>query len=860
VAARTQRKRSDAPSLPAHRLLLALDVRTWAGPTIAQAGRRYALLGRVERLRLAPSGRLLEARVRSHAPVPYRVQVWVEGETLASRCTCAAPERPACQHGVAAIETLRFPLAPPPGGARRRRGPQRQGRGRVIQPGEAQTGYLLYGGFERTLTREERVAAAEAEECGQRRQRARRERAAVEPLPAAPGPARFEVAERGAAAPLRVALGGPRGERASCTCEDFGTSELGTCQHVERARAWSARRPKCTPGPGLSIWWRPRRWTDERPEPLREIRLDSSGAAPTDGLGRHFDAEGWLCEPAPGREPVEWAEEALAAAAAQAAASGVALDVDPLVRARIDDAREEHALVRARSTIEPTDPAWRELARGLGIALHPYQEVGATFLARRGRAMLADDMGLGKTVQAIAAALVLRRSAGARRALVVCPASLKHQWRREILKACGEEAWVVEGPQAARLAAYRSFRCGFLVLNYELLLRDLEPLRASAPDLVILDEAQRIKNWDTKTARAAKRLGSRHAFILTGTPLENRLLELHSLVEFLHPRALGPRWRLMPFHAVLDPEGRVIAYEGLEVLRRRLDGYFLRRDRREVLDQLPERTETTFWSELTPAQRRPYRRCAATIGRLLSRGTGALGAGDVRVLLQSLTGMRILCNALAQQEWERFATRLADPAPPTRTELRALGSPKLEEFARVLEGLLDDCDAKIVVFSQWERMARLAEFVARDALARRELRGEIFHGRLGGAERERILASFRDDPQHHVLFSTDAGGLGLNLQDSASIVVQLEVPWNPAVLEQRIGRVHRLGQRRGVRVLHFVTRGAIEERIRQVLEAKRALFDGLLGSEVDRIDLDEGHRSGLVREVRALLESPDGAS
>ncbi len=124
-----------------------------------------------------------------------------------------------------------------------------------------------------------------------------------------------------------------------------------------------------------------------------------------------------------------------------------------------------------------------------------------------------------------------------------------------------------------------------------------------------------------------------------------------------------------------------------------------------------------------------------------------------------------------------------------------------------------------------------------------------------------MLASFRDDPRHHVLFSTDAGGLGLNLQDSASIVVHLEVPWNPAVLEQRIGRVHRLGQRRGVRVLSFVTRGAIEERMLQVVEAKRALFDGLLGTDHDRVEIDESRRAGLVRQVRTLVgEAPPGAS
>jgi len=852
---RSARKASDAPKLPAHRLLLAADVRDWAGDLVGQAGRRHALLGRVERLRLAPNGKLLEARVRGHGPVPYRVEVWVDGDLLSSRCTCPEAASPVCKHAVAAIEALRFPLVPPPAGAKRRRGPQRQGRGRVIQPADAQTGYLLYGGSERTLTRDERVAEAEAEERAQRRHRARRDRAKVVPLPGDDGPPRFDVAERGADVPARVVLRGAKRDVASCTCDDFATSELGTCRHVERVRAWAARRPKEPIPRRVSVSWRPRRWTDEPPEPLHEIRVDHD-APEAEPLAAYFDAEGWLRAVAAGRTPDEWADEALAAAAACARARGIELDVDPVVGIRIDAARAERAGAAARSSVEPGDPIWREVVSRLGFALHPYQEIGATFLARRGRAMLADDMGLGKTVQAIAATLVLRRTAGARRALVVCPASLKHQWRREIDKSCGEIAVVVEGPAATRLAAYRAWTDGFLVLNYELLLRDLEPLRAIAPELVILDEAQRIKNWHTQTARAVKRLESPHAFILTGTPLENRLLELHSLVEFLHPRALGPRWRLLPFHAVVGPEGRVIAYEGLEVLRRRLDGYFLRRDRREVLHQLPERTETTFWTGMTPAQRRPYRRCSAVLGKLVAR-RAALGPAEVRAMLQALTHMRILSNALAQHDWARVAARLADPAPPTRAEIRALGSPKLEEFARVLEDLLDDCDGKVVVFSQWERMVRLASFVARDALARRELHGAVFHGGLVASERERILASFRDDPRHHVLFSTDAGGLGLNLQDSASIVAHLEVPWNPAVLEQRIGRVHRLGQRRGVRVLHFVTRGAIEERIRQVVEAKRALFEGLLGSDADRIEIGEPRRSSLVRQVRTLLAGSD---
>jgi SNF2 family DNA or RNA helicase len=482
----------------------------------------------------------------------------------------------------------------------------------------------------------------------------------------------------------------------------------------------------------------------------------------------------------------------------------------------------------------------------------PYQLEGIKALLARETLLLADDMGLGKTVQAIVAALLLRRAVGAEKALVVCPASLKHQWRREIEKACGERAVVVEGPRAQRAEAYRSFQGGFLVINYELVLKDLEVLRAGGVDLVVLDEAQRIKNWDTKTAQAVKRLETPFAFILTGTPLENRLVELHSLVEFLHPRALGPRWRLLPFHSVTDPRGRVLAYEGLDVLRERLRGFFLRRERRTVLHQLPDRTDNAFWTGMTLAQRRPYREHAGTVASLLQKSP-VLGPMEVRRMLRALTSMRILCNAYAQYAWERFESRVLSGEPATENDLRLAGSPKLEELCHVFDDLLEEQGAKVVVFSQWERMLRLAHWALRGALDARGARAEVFHGGLDSRARGRMLEDFREDPSFRVLLSTDAGGLGLNLQEAASIVVNLEVPWNPAVLEQRIGRVHRIGQVRGVRVLHFVTKGAIEERVLRVVEGKRALFEGLLTEEADTVVFDPTGRDSFVEQVRTLV-------
>jgi superfamily II DNA or RNA helicase len=840
--------------VPADPLLLQLDLPAWAGPRIARGGRRDALLGRVETLRLSLDGRTVEARVRGNRPLPYQVSIELHDSSAQAHCTCSSELSGPCRHAVAALEALRFPPSPS-GGGRRRAGRVPAGRGRIIQPAAPAPGYMIIGGAERTRSRDERIRAARDDERLACRHRARRERARVDPLETNGGPPRWHVAPRNGSPSRIVTLRGRDGGHYACTCDVYLENELRTCSHVERVKNWQARQRKrerrTVPPDILSVWCCPREWPERVPSPLCEIRIAPPSEGLPEPLERFFGKDGWLLAPPEGRAPSSWARAACAAARRVTLRNDWRWDLDLAAGDRIADAAADERLARRRTEASEDETAWRETLGRIRMRLHPYQEKGARFLARTGRAFLADDMGLGKTVQAVAATLLLRERAALRRALVVCPASLKHQWRYEIAKSCGEEACVVDGPRAERLEAYRRWNDGFLILNYELTLRDLEAIRRTAADLVILDEAQRIKNWSTKTAQAVKQLQSPHAFVLTGTPLENRLLELHSLVEFLHRRAAGPRWRLLPFHAVTEPRGRVIAYEGLDVLRGRLKGFFLRRERREVQHQLPERTDNTFWTGMSPAQLQPYRRHASAAAAVLSRGQ-PLRPRDVRALLRALTSMRILCNAYAQYDWERHAPGLRRGG----VDARALHSPKLEEFARVLDDVLDDSGRKVLVFSQWERMLRLAHAVARDPLDRRDLRAEVFHGGLGSAARAEMLDAFRRDPEFRVMFSTDAGGLGLNLQE-ASVVVHLEVPWNPAVLEQRIGRVHRMGQQRSVQVLHFVTKGMIEERVLQVVQGKRALFEGLLVDGRDEIILDEPVGSGWVERARTLLGDAD---
>jgi hypothetical protein len=221
--------------------------------------------------------------------------------------------------------------------------------------------------------------------------------------------------------------------------------------------------------------------------------------------------------------------------------------------------------------------------------LLPYQLDGIAFAAGAGRAILADEMGLGKTVQGIGVAELLAREVGIRKVLIVCPASLKSHWRSEIARFCGRSTEIVGGPATERARAY-SGDAFFTVCNYEQILKDILHVEKTPWDLIILDEGQRIKNWQAKTSRVIKGLASRFALVLTGTPLENRLDDLHSVAAFVDPHRLGPNFRFQHRHQRRDEDGVLRGFKNLDDLRERLQPILLRRTRASVKLELPPRT------------------------------------------------------------------------------------------------------------------------------------------------------------------------------------------------------------------------------------------------------------------------------
>lgn len=617
----------------------------------------------------------------------------------------------------------------------------------------------------------------------------------------------FAVTNPQSRSSYRVTIRGSQPGDNACTCGDFVTNTLGTCKHVEftlgvlerkhgRKALAAAYQPRCSE---VYLQYGHRRVVRFRPG--RDCPAELARLA-----GRWFDDEGCLAA-----DRVAELDDFLSRAAANESELRVTDDVLAFA-AEVRDAAARQARLRELFPRGTRSAAFNKLLR---VPLYEYQREGALFAARAGRCLIGDEMGLGKTVQAIAAVEILTRVCGVERVLVVCPTSLKHQWQREIDRFAGREAAIIGGMRPAREAAFASESL-FKIMNYDTVHRDLDLIRGWSPDVVILDEAQRIKNWSTRTARSVKQIVSPYAIVLTGTPLENRLEELVSIVQFVDRHRLGPTFRLLDEHQVRDEVGRVVGYRGLDKLGQSLASVLIRRSKSAVLAQMPDRIDQTLFVPMTDAQRELHDENRDIVAKIVAkwRRCRFLSERDQRLLMIALQNMRMSCDS----------SYLVNPP-------HDFGH-KADELAILLGELLEEPDTKVVVFSQWVRMHEL--IVRR--LAERGWGHVLFHGGVPGPKRKDLIERFRGDPDCRLFLSTDAGGVGLNLQ-FASVVVNMDLPWNPAVLEQRVGRVHRLGQSRPVRVVNLVAQGTIEQGMLGLLDFKRGLFAGVLDGGAPQVML-----------------------
>jgi superfamily II DNA or RNA helicase len=662
----------------------------------------------------------------------------------------------------------------------------------------------------------------DARALAERRQRAEEEPMKVRIAPGADGPwADYTVSSALSGKSYRVALRGRAQGQSYCSCPDFRRNHLGTCKHVLRVLRFAAKKF----GAALDRPW--------RPDALAiHARYDGELRLALDIPSRLKPALRPLLEPWRGRE----------------VGSGPAMrELFELIRTltRMDEEfilypdaeeflnAELHQLGLAELVAEiRANPAAHPLRTGLLRAeLLPYQLDGVAFAAGCGRAVLADEMGLGKTIQGVGVAELLARHAGVRRVLVVCPASLKSQWRNEVQKFSGRSVQLISGKLAERAALYQG-EAFFTVCNYEQVLRDYLEIERTHWDMIILDEAQRIKNWEAKTSRIIKGLRSRFALVLTGTPLENRLDDLYSVVEFIDPRRLGPAYRFINTYRVATDTGRVTGFKNLAHLRERLKPILLRRTRHSIALDLPPRSTELVRIPPTDEQLQLHGAHMTVVHQITNK--------------KFLTQMDLLRlqKALLMARMSADGTVLVDKQPPGF-------SSKLERLAELLENLQQEPERKIIVFSEWTTMLNQIAPILK--------RLDMGYVRLDGAvpqkQRQALVNEFQTNPDCRVFLTTNAGSTGLNLQ-AADTVINVDLPWNPALLEQRIARAHRMGQKRPVQVYLLVTEGTIEEGLLLTLSAKHELAAAVLDPDSD---LNEVQLTSGVDELKRRLEILLGA-
>ncbi len=618
----------------------------------------------------------------------------------------------------------------------------------------------------------------------------------------------------------RVALRGEQRGDSYCSCPDYRVNTLGTCKHIlyalqrvrtrfspqQRARAPRQQCYAVHLNYGLEIDLR--LLTPENLGPHRKRQL--SGL-----LDRSIDDVGGLLRAI---RTLERAGETVV----------IYPDAEEWIQQRLHDENIAGLVQEIRAK-----PAKHPLRTSLlKVPLLPYQLDGVAFAVGAGRAVLADDMGLGKTIQGIGVAELLSQVAGIQRVLVICPTSLKSQWRGEIHRFCDRDCQLVMGSAEERFLQYDNDSF-FTVCNYEQVLRDLEPIEQINWDLIILDEGQRIKNWEAKTSRVVKSLKSRFALVLSGTPLENRLDELYSVVQFIDDRRLGPGFRFFHRHRVVDDSGKVIGYKNLDVLRANLAPILLRRTRAEVLQQLPERTTEVVRipasGEQSDMSWENVKRAAHIAAKRF------LTEMDILRIQQFLLLARMAADST-------FLVNKQEPSWST----------KLDYLEELFEQIWQESDRKVVLFSEWTTMLDLIE----KRLERFGIEFVRLDGSVPQKKRQQLVHRFQNSPACRLFLTTNAGSTGLNLQ-AANTVINVDLPWNPAVLEQRISRAHRMGQKRHVDVYLLVTVDTFEERLLETLSDKRELALAALDPESNVKEMKlRSNMDDLKRRLETLLGAP----
>ena len=586
-------------------------------------------------------------------------------------------------------------------------------------------------------------------------------------------------------------------EKAYCSCPDFSKNKLGTCKHLMWTFNHLKKNPDLLKG-------------RQNEFPFVEITCDPE----------HHNQISWFY---PGRIPdpeisaliydyfgssMQLPDEKLSAFPAflHRISSYKEVKIRPSVYRKVERFHNRKVLRSMQNNAGLDFGSFK-------VKLYPFQKEAVRFATFREGVLLADETGLGKSFQAIASAVFKKQFFDFKRCLLVCPASLMGQWKREFFSLTGEDAEILSGSAKQRADCYRNSEAWFFISNYERVLKDYELFNESAPDLMIIDEAQRIKNYESQTHERIRRIPRKHIIAISGTPVTHRLTDLYSIVSLVDNELLSPLWEFSYQHYYFDPErkNRITGYFDLDQVALRLKDVLLRREKKDVLDELPEITSVTVAANPTPVQMAWQRDFALKMKQIFSKKY--LSPFDWQQLFQHIGKLRLLAN------------------DPFLLGIRDESNSKLNELKNILFEKLDvqNNSFKVLIFSEWIKMNyRIAQLLRENNVEFVELNGTV-----PVEKRQELFDAFEKNEQVKIFLSSETGGAGLNLQD-ASVVIHFDIPIEKNRMEQRLGRLNRIGQKRKKLLeIKLFSAASIEEKIIEGFHLNPSLISALTSENIE---------------------------
>lgn len=468
----------------------------------------------------------------------------------------------------------------------------------------------------------------------------------------------------------------------------------------------------------------------------------------------------------------------------------------------------------------------------------PYQKIGISFLVHQKKAIVGDVMGLGKTIQAIGAAHILHRQGHIQKVLVICPASLKYQWGNEVEKFTDYSSLVIDGTTKKREKLYKQYEDDcimYCLVNYELVRNDLDILKRMDFDVIVVDEAHRIKNRSSQTYKALIQLDAPYKFALTGTPMQNRPEEIHALMSWIDKTALGPITKFRERHIVTGTKfGRRFVPLGakrLGEIRRNIAPFMVRRTKEEVAPDLPPLIESQYYVDLNKEQRE----IMSNIHELVQSFSQEVQAyfkenPEATTHPKENQVMGFLGMMISASDHPKLLT-LSDSQMAQkvgRPGKKAMTSPKLEALIELSIEQIDNGNKKIVVFTQFARMKKLIEERLTLEFGEQAIAQGI-DGSMKALDRQKSLVDFQFNPDRIFFVCTDAANYGINIS-YAGALFNYDLPWNPSIRAQRNGRIHRIdGQLERYNIIDLISNDSIDEIIWSVIQKKEKLGEKIVG-------------------------------